>query len=160
VRGRQGAPKCDDRDHDLHLGQAPPLRTFVPCRASPMSLAFLGGQRENLVSQAAKEQVKGDFMADRTDIAEIGPVLELTLGPGSLTCAGTLDALTRRHVLEAVEIVLFEEPPMVDIDVSGLRIGDNEGANALVVIQRMVRDAGVGLHWRGLESKHAIAIPV
>ena len=139
----------------------------------PPCLYPFGRQRETLVSHAAnedpapcrglftrKQQVKGVFMADRTDIAEIGPVLELTLGPGSLTCAGTLDALTRRHVLEAVEVLLFDEPPMVDIDVSGLRIDDNEGANALVAIQRMVRDAGVGLHWRGLESKHAIAIPV
>lgn len=98
-------------------------------------------------------------MADRTDIAEMDPVLELTLGPGSLACAGTLDALTRRHVLEAVKVVLVEEPPIVDIDVSALRVADSDGANALVAMQRMVRDAGVGLHWRGLESNDVLAIP-
>ncbi len=83
----------------------------------------------------------------------MAPVLELTFGPRSLECVGTLDTRTRRHVLEAVEIVLQDGPPSVDIDISGVRVADADGANTLVALQRMVKDAGASLHWRGLDAQ-------
>lgn len=97
-------------------------------------------------------------MADRTDIAEVDPVLELTFGPSSLACAGTLDISTSRHVLEAVEFVLGGKPHSIGIDVSGLHVADADGANALVVMQRMAREAGVELHWRGLDENVLTAL--
>lgn len=98
-------------------------------------------------------------MADPADIAEIDPVLELTFGPNSLTCAGTLDVSTRRHVLEAVEMVLDDVPSTLGIDVSALEVADADGAQTLVVMQRMVRDAGVRLRWRGLDEQRAAPLP-
>lgn len=99
----------------------------------------------------------GVHMADQVDIAEIDPVLELTLGLRSLTCSGTLNFSTRRHVLEATGLVLEGKPSGIGIDVSGLQVTDADGANALVVMQKMVRDAGVSLHWRGLDE-HVLAV--
>ncbi len=96
-------------------------------------------------------------MADLTDIADIDPVLELTFGPFSLECAGTLNFSTRRHVLEAVEVILDGRPSSIGIDVSGLEVADTDGANALVVMQRMVREAGVSLRWQGLDA-HVLAV--
>lgn len=91
-------------------------------------------------------------MADRVDITEVDPVLELTLEPSSLECAGTLDFSTRRHVLEALEVLLERRPPEIGIDVSHLQIVDADGANALAVMQRMVSDAGARLRWQGLDE--------
>jgi hypothetical protein len=91
-------------------------------------------------------------LGNRSDIAERDPVLELEFGPCSLQCAGTLDSRTRHTVLEAVEVVLLGNPPNIAVDVSGLRVADADGANSLVILQRMIRDAGVNLQWRGLDT--------
>jgi anti-anti-sigma regulatory factor len=97
-------------------------------------------------------------MGDRRDIAEIDPVLELTLGPNSLVCTGCLNTLTRRHVLEALEVLLDSTPQNVDINVSGLHVADADGAHALVIMQNMVGDAGASLRWRGLNAEHVLAL--
>jgi|GEM_PF-6924400 len=94
-------------------------------------------------------------MADRMDIAEIDPELELTIGPCTLECAGTLNARTRGYVLEALEVVLQSEPPSVDINISDLRVADADGATALIAVERIVREAGVKVHWRGLDAHDA-----
>ncbi len=88
-------------------------------------------------------------MAVRTDIEVMDPVLELTIRPRSLTCTGTLNRLTCRHVLEAVDTILLGKPPRVSIDVSGVRITDVDGGNALVAVEEMVQQAGARLQWIG-----------
>ena len=98
-------------------------------------------------------------MADERDIAEMDPMLELTMSPSSLACTGILNVSTRRHVLEAVALVLDGKPESIGIDVSGLRVTDADGANALVVMQRMAREAGVELRWRGLDGHVVEALP-
>jgi anti-anti-sigma regulatory factor len=98
-------------------------------------------------------------MEDRTDNAGIDPVLELTIGPSSLECSRTLSTVTRRHMLEALELVLDGKPRGMGIDVSGLRVVDVDGANALVAMQRMVRKAGLKLSWRGLATQHVGTVP-
>lgn len=98
-------------------------------------------------------------MANRTDIAEIDPVLELTFGSCFLECTGTLNFSTRRHMLEAVEVVLDGRPSCIDIDVSGLHVSDTDGANALAVMQRMVCQAGVSLRWQGLDEQVLGVLP-
>ena len=90
----------------------------------------------------------------RTDTAEMVPDLELTFGPRTLQCVGKLDCRTKRHVLEAMELVLQGAPASVDLDVSGLFVADADGANTLVLLQSMVEAAGVDLHWRGLDAPH------
>ena len=97
-------------------------------------------------------------MGDRRDIAEIDPVLELTFGPCTLECAGTLNSMTRRHVLEAVEVMLDGKPASVRIDVARLRVTDTDGANALLAAQRKIRGAGVRLRWQGLEDARLRAV--
>ena len=97
-------------------------------------------------------------MADTSDIHEIDPVLELMLSPCSLECSGTLNVETRHHVLEAVEMVLDGKPLSLDIDVSRLLVADTDGANALVAVQRMVREAGVTLLWQGLDAEKMRAV--
>lgn len=92
-------------------------------------------------------------MGDRRDIAEINPELELTFGSHTLQCAGTLDGRTMRHVLEAMEFVLRGNPVTVDIDISGLHVADADGAITLVALQRMGNEAGIKLHWRGLDAQ-------
>ena len=94
-------------------------------------------------------------MADERDIAEMDPVLELTMSAGTLACAGTLNVSTKRHVLEAVALVLDGKPESIGIDVSGLRVTDAEGMDTLVMMQRMAHEAGVELQWRGLDG-HAV----
>lgn len=88
------------------------------------------------------------------DTAPAEPLLELTMLPGSLACAGVLSRRTRRHVLEAVQLILEGETSTLVVDVSELQIADVDGANALAHVQRMVREAGAALCWRGLDSSH------
>lgn len=93
-------------------------------------------------------------MVYREDVEAVDPVLELTVDyvDRSLRCDGTLDARTRSHVIEAAEDLLARRPSRICIDISSLRITDAEGANALGHIQRMARDAGAVLDWRGLDA--------
>lgn len=97
-------------------------------------------------------------MAYEPDIAAIAPTLELTLNysprPTSLRCVGTLDARTQRHMLQAVDELLAVGPSHVTVDVRDLRVADSDGANALTLVQRMVRDAGAILRWRGIDADH------
>lgn len=92
-------------------------------------------------------------MTDRTDIAMVDPELELTFGPRTLHCSGTLSVRTRHHVLEAMDWMLRDTPQRVELDISGLHIADTDGANTLAVLQRMVNDAGAELRWRGLDTR-------
>ena len=101
----------------------------------------------------APEEVRVD-MADRTDIAQIDPDLELTFGPHTLECAGTLSVRTRPHVLEAMETVVQGRPLTVDIDVSALRVADREGVTTLVDMERIAWEAGIKVRWRGLGAQH------
>lgn len=97
-------------------------------------------------------------MAYQPDIAAVAPSLELTLsyrpGQSMLRCVGTLDTRTRRHVLEAAEELLATAPSSVTVDVEDLHVDDVDGANALTQVQRMMREAGVRLQWRGLDAEH------
>lgn len=95
-------------------------------------------------------------MALQSDIAAVGPALELSLDyvQASLRCVGTLDTLTRRHLFEAVDELLMDVPARITIDVTDLQVADVDGANALANVQRMVRDAGSRLRWMGLDSDH------
>jgi anti-anti-sigma regulatory factor len=95
-------------------------------------------------------------MAYEPDIAAVAPTLQLTIdyADGSLRCAGTLDARTRRHIVEAVDELLAAGPAFIVIDVGELHVADVDGANALANVQRTVREAGVRLRWQGLDSDH------
>ena len=85
------------------------------------------------------------------DIDDVTPVLELSLGPASLECAGTLRGRTRHYVLEAAELLFSGGAVAVTIDVAGLSVADVDGANTFAYLQRMARHAGVELRWVGLE---------
>ena len=90
---------------------------------------------------------------DPVDIAAVAPAMELTLEhPALLRCAGRLDARTRRSLFAAVEELLSRGSAQVSVDVSGLRLGDREGADALVRVQQMVLDEGAFLRWVGLDA--------
>lgn len=93
-------------------------------------------------------------MTDREDIAAVAPMLQLTLDymHPSLRCAGTLDARTRGHVLEAAEVLFARRPSRIVIDITDLHIADVDGANALAHLQRMARDARAVLRWQGLDA--------
>jgi len=91
-------------------------------------------------------------VADIVDIAAVDPALELTLGDDSLACRGTLSARTRHFVLDAAAVVLARRPVSLTVDISDLHVVDVEGANTFVHLQRLTRDAGVGLEWQGLDS--------
>lgn len=91
--------------------------------------------------------------ADAIDIAAVAPAMELMLErPATLRCSGRLDGRTRRSLCSAVETLLSWGAATVTIDVSDLRLGDREGAGALVRVQQMVLDAGVSLRWIGLDA--------
>lgn len=100
-------------------------------------------------------------MAYGEDVAEA--TLELTFDraadPTSLHCAGTLDARSSRHIVEAVEELLAGSAGSVTVDVGDLHVADSDGAHALAQVQLMVRDAGVALDWKGLRWYH-LAPPV
>lgn len=92
-------------------------------------------------------------MADPTlDLGAV-PTLELTIDyvAPSLTCAGTIDAQTRHHVLEAVEELLDRRPPRMTVDVSAVDVGDRAGAVTFGAVQRRAREAGTRLDWVGPE---------
>lgn len=97
-------------------------------------------------------------MGNDPDVAEVAADLVLTLDPvarpASLHCAGTLDTRTRQYVLKAVRELLACSPASVRIDVSELRVADSTGANTLAHVQRMVRQHGATIHWRGLDADH------
>jgi anti-anti-sigma regulatory factor len=92
-------------------------------------------------------------VADVADIAAVDPALELTLGQHSLVCRGTLDARTRRYVLDAASTLLARHPGFVTVDISELRVADVEGANTFATLKRLAREAGAELRWRGLQSE-------
>lgn len=95
-------------------------------------------------------------MAYQPDITAVAPALELTLQyiPASLRCTGTLDTRTRCHFVEAVEELLASAPSSVTIHIGELHVGDVDGANTLAHAQRLAREAGIRLRWRGLDSGH------
>ncbi len=101
-------------------------------------------------------------MAYPPDIAAVQPVLELTLEnePRSLRCAGSLDARTRVHVVEAVEELLKDAPTRLTVDIDGLRVIDDDGATALTCIQDMAHAAGVPLSWTGSGVNHPLEAAV
>lgn len=93
-------------------------------------------------------------MAEETaDVAVMAPAMELTLErPGTLRCTGTLDVRTRRPLFAALDELLSWGPAQITIDVSELRLGDRDGAHALVHVQEMAQDAGVMVAWVGLDA--------
>lgn len=90
-------------------------------------------------------------MQDVRDVDVVTPALELTLGPRSLECAGTLRGRTRHYVLEAAEQLFASSASGVTIDVARLCVADVDGANTFAHLQRMARHAGIELSWVGLE---------
>lgn len=82
------------------------------------------------------------------------PVLEIwvddAVRPTTLRCAGRLGAGTRHAVLDAVAELLATGPRRLVVDVSDLEVADSEGAGTLVQVQRMVREAGAAMAWRGV----------
>jgi anti-anti-sigma regulatory factor len=91
------------------------------------------------------------LVQDVYDVDAFAPVLELTLGPASLECAGTLRGRTRHYVLEAAELLFASSASAVTIDVAHLSVADVDGANTFAHLQRTARSAGVELRWVGLE---------
>jgi anti-anti-sigma regulatory factor len=90
------------------------------------------------------------LVGDARDIDLVDPILELTLGPTSLRCAGTLDARTRHHVVEAAELLLRRQPQAVTVDVADLTVLDDGGAETFARLEALALDAGVELHLVGL----------
>lgn len=95
-------------------------------------------------------------MPHQADIDAMAPALKLTIDyvSSSVRCAGTVDVRTGRHVVEAVEELLTQVPPSVTIDIRELHVADRAGADALLRVQRIVRDAGRRLRWHGFTGDH------
>jgi hypothetical protein len=91
-------------------------------------------------------------MVTAADASAAGPLLELTFCHGWLGCAGALNRWNRHYLRDAVDLVLQAKPPSLVVDISGLQIGDVDGANALAHVQRAARDAATTLSWRGLDA--------
>jgi anti-anti-sigma regulatory factor len=91
-------------------------------------------------------------MSVRSDVDEMEPALQLWIDRGasaaSVRCAGTLDAKTGHHVLDAVVEVLDRGTSRVTLDATDLRVADLEGAHTLTRAQRTVREGGALLVWR------------
>lgn len=87
------------------------------------------------------------------------PTLELTIDYAAplLMCAGTVDATTRHHVLEAVEELLDRRPTCMTVDVRHVEAGDHveaddsAGAATFELVRRRAREAGTRLEWVGLD---------
>lgn len=91
-------------------------------------------------------------MADVLDIEAVDPTMNLTLQASSLVCNGALNARTRPYLLEAAQVLFADHPTRVTIDISEVDIEDVDGANTFAHLQRMARQAGTTLHWKGLDS--------
>lgn len=99
-------------------------------------------------------------MPYQPDVDAMSPTMQLTLNYSKreLRCTGVLDSTTRRHVVEAADELLMGMPLSITIDVTHLTVTEADGANVLAHVQKMARDAGVRLRWRGLDSDHSGSI--
>jgi ABC-type transporter Mla MlaB component len=98
--------------------------------------------------------------ANDEDIAAVDPALVLSVDSSTvLRCAGTLDSRTRPCLVDAVTNMLRDEPSTIAVDIEKLRLADSAAANALTQVQRIAKDAGAAVHWRGLRADHLRMAP-